>query len=160
MNDTPLDETATKFSVMTGRQAGQAMLLAGAAGAIAWGLTVILDKYVFQAILCSGDGERCGMSLQYGAITASVLAGILMLLGLVRLGVFRPLLVVLAATVSLWGLVEMVRVWPWYYAVLAMVVLYALAYGTFSWISRIRNFWVALGISVVLLVAVRFLLTS
>lgn len=160
MNDTPLDETATKFSVMTGRQVGQVMLLAGAVGAIAWGLAILLDKYVFQPILCSGDGERCSMSLQYGAITASVLAGILMLLGLVRLGVFRPLLVVLASTISLWGLIDMVQKWSWYYAVLTMVVLFALAYGAFSWVSRIRNFWVALGISIILLIAVRFLLTS
>ncbi len=160
MNDTPLDETATKFSVMTGRQVGQTMLLTAAGGAITWGLAVLLDKYAFQPILCSGDGERCGISLQYGAITASILVAIFMLLGLVRLGIFRPLLVVLAATASLWGLAEMVRVWPWYYAVLGMVVLYALAYGTFSWVSRIRNFWIAFGISVVLLVAVRFLLTS
>jgi hypothetical protein len=160
MNDTPLDETATKFSVMTGRQVMQILVFAGAVGAIAWGLTVLLDKYVFQAILCSGEAAKCNMSFQYGAITASIIAGILMLLGLVRLGVFRPLLVVIASVASLWGLIEIVQVWPWYYAVLAMIVLFAFAYGAYSWIARIRNFWIALGVSVLLLVAVRFLITS
>jgi len=160
MNDTYTEETPAKFTLMERRQFGRILLLGAISGLIVWGLSFLLDRYVYQTILCQSGASDCSASDQYSMITASIIAGVLTLLALVRSGVFRPLLVVLAVVVSLWSLVETLWTAEWYYAAICSVVLYALAYGAYSWIARIRSFWIALGISIVLMVAVRFVITS
>ena len=160
MNDTIIEEAPATFTMMERRQFWQILLLGAISGLLVWGLSFLLDTYVYQAILCQNGASDCGASDQYSMITASIVAGVLALLALVRLGVFRPLLVVLAVVVSLWSLVETLWTAQWYYAAICSVVLYALAYGAYGWIARIRSFWIALGISIVLMVAVRFVITS
>lgn len=160
MNDTPIEEAPTKFTTMNKRELGKVLLLGAVAGLAIWGISVLADKYIFQALLCQNDALRCDMTSQYSMIGAMVVVGVLALLGLIRLAVFRPLLVVLAVMVSLWSLTEVLWTTEWYYAALGSVLLYALAYATFSWIARILNFWIALIICVILVVAIRFVITS
>ena len=161
MNETPVEETPSTFTLMGMRDFIWILLLGAGAGLLVWGLAYLLDVYVFEAILCKGTiTTQCHSAPQYGAVTASLVAAILMLLGLVRLGVYRPLLVVLAVTISLWGLTEILWDFAWYIAAFWTIVLYALAYGVFAWISRVRMFWVALIVSFGLLLVMRFLMTS
>ena len=82
------------------------------------------------------------------------------LVTLARMRVYRPLLVVLAATVALWGLESSIASLPWYWGLLAVVVFFALAYGLFSWLARIRNFIMAVVITVVVVVVIRLLLVA
>ena len=93
-------------------------------------------------------------------ITATILMAIAALLALVRFRIFRPMLVVLAATLSLWGLTELTHPLAWYWALIASAALYALAYGVFVWLVRVRVFWVALVLTILLIMAVRAVLTS
>jgi hypothetical protein len=161
MNETPVEETPPAFTVMGLRDFLWVLLLGAGAGLLVWGAAYLLDVYVFEAILCKGSvTTQCRMAPQYGAVTASIASAIVMLLVLVRLGVYRPLLVVLGATISLWGLTEILWNFTWYVSALWMMALYALAYGVFTWISRIRMFWLALIVSFGLLLVMRFLMTS
>ncbi|HMI08945.1 MAG TPA: hypothetical protein VK497_00925 [Candidatus Saccharimonadales bacterium] len=161
MNETPVDETPSTFTSMAMRDFIWVLLLGAGAGLLVWGLSYLLDVYVFQAIFCKGDVTvQCSAAPQYGAATASIVTAILMLLGLVRLGVYRPLLVVLAVTISLWGLTEFLLDATWYVSALWTILLYALAYAVFTWISRVRMFWLAVIISFGLLLVMRFLMTS
>jgi len=126
---------------------------------LTWGLSWLLSTYVFSAILC-GDGDtRCASVGMYGEITSTVIIAIIALVGLVRLRVFRPMLVVIAATISLWGMIGVLSSLAWYWVLLACVVLYAIAYGLFVWIVRIRLFWAALVVCLLLIIAVRYVMT-
>ena len=79
---------------------------------------------------------------------------------LARFRVYRPLLVVLTATVALWDLGTTILPMAWYWALLVGAVLFALAYTLFAWVSRIRNFILAVVVAVVMVVIVRFVLVA
>jgi uncharacterized membrane protein len=80
------------------------------------------------------------------------------LFGLIRLRVYRPLLVVLASAVSLWGIAGMAWGLTWYLGALVAAVMYLLAYGLYAWVARTRMFLIALAVTVVLVVVVRLAL--
>lgn len=153
------DETQPTFMLMTNRDLLSVIMLGGVIGMITWGLSWLLGNYVFEAILCGGDAIQCSSATMYAEITATILAAIAALFALVRLRVFRPMLVVIAATASLWGLIGAISSLPWYLVMIASIVLYALAYGLYVWIVRIRRFWVAAVVILLLIIAVRYIMT-
>lgn len=157
-----MDETQqeqTTLIDMNIQQFLRVVLIGAVTGAVVWGLTLLLDTYVLQGIVCKGAGSaQCASSFEYAGISASILAGGLGLLGLVRIRVFRALLVVIAVMVSLWGIGSLLREWDWPVALAVSVVFYAAAYGLFAWIARLRSFIMTLVIVVILIVAIRFVM--
>ena len=153
------DETQPQFMLMANRDLAMVILLGAIAGLLTWVLSWLLGNYVFTAILCGGGDTRCASAPMYAEITATVIVAIVALVALVRLRVFRPLLVVIAATVSLWGMIGMLSSLAWYWVMLASILLYAVAYGLFVWVVRIRLFWAALIVILLLIIAVRYVMT-
>ena len=98
------EDTQSPFIAMSRQQFTQIFATGIVVGLVVWGLSLLLDNYVYQLLLCRGEGGRCESSLQYAQITAIVLGALVGLFALVRLQVFRPLLVVIAATLALWGI--------------------------------------------------------
>ena len=92
--------------------------------------------------------------------TATILGAAAGLFGLVRLYVFRPLLVVAAAVVALWGLITIVSPFAWYIALPVVMVLYGFAFAAFAWLVRLRHFLIALISVIVVIVIVRLVLNS
>lgn len=141
---------------------GRVMVIGAIIGLAAVALYFVLSKYVFTPILCGqfAGGDRCDSTLQFANALALIFAGVAGLFALVRQRVFRPLLVVLLSTIALWQVIPAaVSLNGWLLAVF-MAVLFALAYGLFTWIVQIRSFAVAAIISVVLVVATWWLLVS
>lgn len=142
------------------RTALQIFLTGFIVGAVIWGLTLLLDRYVVAPLAC-GDvtlEASCNSTVIAGHV-ASILGMIGGVLALVRFGVFRPLLIGLAALVSLWGVMTWLIGVEWYIALPVVAVLYGLAYSVFGWLSRIRNFIVTL-IAIVLVIAACRVLVS
>jgi hypothetical protein len=152
------DEKASMITDMSIRQLIQVLLGGLVIGAVVGGLTLLLSTYLFKVTPCVA--ETCGTGGQYSAILAGIVGGAAGLFWLMRVQVFRPLLVVLAVTIALWGIAEEILNWPWYAVVLASAGLHALAYGFFAWISRIRLFWVVIILVLVMIVGLRFILAS
>jgi hypothetical protein len=123
-------------------------------------MTFLLENYVFKAILCQGMASAtCGVTSQYAETVATILAGGVGLFGLVRFRVFRPLLIVIATGVGMWGIIGITTVlFPWYGVGLACVLLYMFSYLAFAWILRIKLFWIAVVLLLILIVSVRLLL--
>lgn len=142
------------YEVLTiaGVGAGVGLVVSGAAYA--------LNQYVFQAIMCQGDSAGCEQSSYYAMIVAMVIGALLGLIALVQARVYRPLLIVLAATIGLWGFSTLTAGIAWYWGLLVPVVLFALSYMLFAWIARIRSFVAALIVSVVLVVAMQYIMMS
>ena len=130
------------------------------AGLLVWGLTYVIESFVLKALLCPDvDARTCSAASQYGEMIATILVGAVSLFVLVKLQVFRPLLVVIAAVVSLWGLVGILSGLPLYVIALSVASLYLLSYLAFTWITRLRIFWVVAALLVLMIIAIRVILT-
>jgi hypothetical protein len=161
MAETYQDEKTTPIIAMSVKQIMQVAVLGILVGLLVWAFTYILETYILKALLCQGSQTmKCALATNYAGIAASILAAGVGLFGLVKIGIFRPLLVVIAATVSLWGLLGIIGAMPLYGVLIFSAGLTALSYIAYSWIARIRLFWLAVLLMVVLIVVVRLVLMS
>lgn len=135
------------------------LVLGGLIGLLVWTIGALLDRYVFGSYFCEGDvRSQCGSAANYAIAAATLVGAIAALGGLVRLRVYRPLLVVIATIIATWGLVQLSWGFSWFTSILVTVILYAVAYGLFSWIARVREFWISLVVMIIVVVAVRLAL--
>ena len=146
---------------MTRQQFMQTVMTGLVVGLVVWGLSLLLEMYVFEPLLCrSGDGNQCGATLTYAGIVANGIGLGIGVSGLVYFRVFRPLLVGLATMLTLWSLTVMTADWVWYLTGFAVVALYAVAYALYGWVARLKSFWVALAVSILLVAITRLVITS
>lgn len=160
MTESYVNQPRPKFAEMTGRMIVHVALLGMFLGLIAWGVTALVSNYVIDPLFCKADGGNFSVCSQGGLLAsnlASLLVGVLGVVALLRLGVFRPLLISLAAVITLWGLGPWMGALPWYEALIWSVILYTIAYVAFSWLARVRVFWIALLATVILVVAARII---
>lgn len=130
-------------------------------GLAAWLLGMILDAALFRFIFCrEADLSGCATSGAYGNAAGLLIATGIGVWALVRIQIFRPLLIGLAAALTLWGIYDTLDAQPWYVAMLVGIVLFGLAYMLFGWIMRLRSMLWAIVVTVLLLVVVRFVLNS
>lgn len=138
------------------RQVWQIAVTGLIVGLLVWGVAWLFQTYLYSIVLCRGDlVAKCASAPQYATATAAVIATGIGLFALARLQVFRPLPVVLAAVISLWGMTTLTTAMPWFGAAIAIALLYAVAYALFSWVARIRSFLLAVLLMTVLVVIVR-----
>lgn len=155
------DVRVSPLVTMTARELIGTVVLGMVAGLIVAGLVYVLNKFVFTPILCRpGLGTDCTQAPTYSTIVAYVIAGFVGIIALARLRIYRPLLVVIAASIALWGAYALVQGMVWYWSALAIALLFGFAYGAFAWIARVRSFLMALVLTVVLVVAVRLMLNA
>ena len=122
---------------------------------------IMLYKFVFSTVLCRAQSTgSCDQAPSYAAIVTLIISLVAGVGALARLRIYRPLLVVIAALVSLWGLQSDVMGMPWYWAVPATAVLFGLAYALYAWLSRIRNFILAIVVIAVVVILVRWMLVA
>lgn len=117
----------------------QVAILGAGVGLIGWLLSLFIGQFILTPVMCGGNSLNCGATSAAGAI-AMILAGLVGLLGLVRLSVYRPLLIVIAAVISLWGMSVWVEGLAWFEALSWSVLLTGLIYATFAWLVRPRPF--------------------
>ncbi len=106
-------------------------------------------------ILLFGLNFRVIKSPAIGIASAILVGALAGLISMTTLQVYRPLLIVLAATVSLWGFHGLVDGMAWYWTLLVLAVLFSLAYALFAWLARIRSFIFALAVVTIAVVLVR-----
>lgn len=124
-------------------------------------LAYILNKFVFGAILCRGTSlTECARTPEYAMAVAIILGAVVALFNLVRIRTYRSLLVVIAATLSLWGFTALVWNMPWYVAGIVSILLFALSYLLFAWLARIRSFVISVIAIVAMVVVTRLLLAA
>lgn len=122
-------------------------------GLATWLLTYLLERFILQAIFCGGNqAANCSNSAVYAGNIAAVIMAIVGLTVLVKLSVFRPLLIVLATMVSLWGMAGWLSGLTLFETIVFSALLYAACYAAYTWLARIRNAVVM--VIVVVLVAI------
>lgn len=134
----------------------QVVLLGAGLGVLYWLLTLLIKQIVFVPLFC-GDptNSACVGATGSAGVIALIITTIAGLLGLVRLAIYRPLLVVLAAAVCLWGVSAWTANMYWFEALAWTIVLFALCYTLFTWLVRPRSFGFALVLVVVSVILIR-----
>ena len=128
-------------------------LLGAALGLAAWALTYVLERYVLSSILCGG--EVCAQGTVYAGNIAGVVIAIVGVAVLVRMGIYRPLLIALGAVISLWGLAAWLNGMNVLESVGWTALLYVFAYSAYAWLARIRNVVIMLVLITALVIASR-----
>ena len=155
MNETA-SETRSSLVPMTWRELARIGVIGAVIGALSVGLYVLFHTYIFQAVLCRDQANTaCGQAATYAAITTAFIASFVAVVVLAHIRVYRPLLIILAAILALWGIQSIVAVLPWYWALAGMIAVGALAYSLFAWIARIRSFILSAVVAIVIAVIIR-----
>lgn len=136
------------------------ILLGALTGIVMWVLGMFLYRFVLDAYLCQGDiSSQCSEgTANYAALIAGIVGSVGALFGLIQLRVYRPLLVVIASMFSLWGIIQITWGIGWFTGILMVGLLYGLAFGVYSWIARLREFWIAFISIILIILAVRLAL--
>ena len=155
MNETA-SETRSSLVPMTWRELARIGAIGAVIGALSVGLYVLFHAYIFQAVLCRDQAKAaCAQAATYAAITTAFIASFVAVVVLAHIRVYRPLLIILAAILALWGIQSIVAVLPWYWALAGMIAVGALAYSLFAWIARIRSFILSAVAAIVIAVIIR-----
>ena len=127
-------------------------------GVATWLFTLLVRQVVMVPLFC-GDPTNgaCVDATSIAGYVATIIGGVIGLMALVRFGAFRPLLIVIAAIISLWGLGGWTSSLPWFTALAWSVILYSLVYTAVAWFARIRPFVPAVVVVVVVVVFARIL---
>lgn len=128
-------------------------------GAIAWGGGVLISRFIIEPVFCAtpDSASICQTRDLTTFNIALVLGSFVGLLVMVRSRVYRPLLISIAATVTLWSVLSLVSNETWILRLLWVLGLSALAYALYGWISQLRSFAAALIITVIVVVGIRLL---
>lgn len=138
-----------------------ALVIGAFVGTAGWLITLFLQQYFIGPVFCTGSDSLSACT--NGSTIAWALAHILVIgasvVAMVRFVIYRPLLVALAAIVTLWGINSWLDGQVWWSAALLQALLFGLAYGTYAWIARTRQFWFAALATVLVIVLCRFVLS-
>lgn len=136
----------------------QVALLGAGVGVAVWLLSLIIKQIVLVPLFC-GDpaGSMCVGANDTAGTIGLIIGSFIGLLGLVRLSVYRPLLIVIAAAISLWGVTSLVSELTWFEALGWTILLYAVVYALFAWLVRPRAFAVAVVLILVAVVLARLI---
>lgn len=159
--DVEVTQGVLPFIGMSGRDVRDILLSGAGVGAFVAALYLLLNNFVFSAVLCRPQQDtQCADAPQYAMIVATVIGAIAGLVTLARVRAYRPLFIVLFATIAIWFGGIPVASYAWYWILLVLLGLYAVAYLLFAWLARLRSFLLATIVSILVLVLVRLVATS
>lgn len=145
---------------MYGREVVVVLLSGVLAGALIAVGYYLLAHFVFGAVMCrEGSTNNCSDAPSYAMTVSMIVGGLVGLIALAQARVYRPLLIILATAISLWGFHELIHDIAWYWGLLIIGALFGLAYMLFAWVVRPRSFVLATILTVLLVVLLRFVFT-
>ena len=134
-----------------------ATLVGAIVGLSGWLLTLAIQYWLIEAVFCrSADTfSVCANGGNIAWVTAHLVVVIASVVALVRVNVYRPLMVVIASLLALWGLGAWLAPMAWYFFLGWEVVLFALAYTLFTWLASLERFIFSLFLTIAVVVVVR-----
>lgn len=129
-------------------------------GLFGWLFSLLVQNFFIANLFCR-SADDFGVCANGGTVSwgiAFVIIGIISVFALVRANVYRPLLIVLAAFVALWGIAPWLAPLAWYWVGLWNALLFALAYAVFAWVASIDRFLYSTLLALVIIVLARLAL--
>ncbi len=144
----------TAWATMEWRKLLSIFVLGTLAGVVTYALYVLLLQFVFEPIMCRENSAlaRCESKEDFASVVAIIVGSTIGLILLVRERVYRPLLVIAAVALGLWGIFSLVAGMQWLVGTAVVALGFGLAYAAFAWLAQPVSFLVAL-ICVTVLVA-------
>ncbi len=110
-------------------------------GVLYWWLTVLIERYT-NSLGIAGD-------------IASILVATIGIIIMLNMHTARPLVVVLASVISLWGLAQLTNGLVWFEIIVWSALLYGLAYTLFSWVIRYKRTVTVLIVAIIIVFIMR-----
>lgn len=148
-------ETNQQIAIFSRRSVITVAIIGALVGLVTWALVLLFERFLIEPLFCSSTDNFhiCANSGSIASNLATVFAAVFGLFGLVRYGYFRPLIIAIASACVLWGLSPALGGLSWYESLIWLVLLSALSYVTFAWLTRYRQFTIML-IAVIVAVAI------
>jgi len=129
-------------------------------GLVAWFLTFILARYVVDPLMCRDvvNAASCANSTSIAGNIATIFTGLLGLFLIIRLQIPRLAIIAVATAAITWNLaaltdgLALLEVAGW------SIVVYALSYLLFYWITRGSRLAISLIVSLIIVVIIRIAL--
>ena len=136
------------------------ILLGAVTGLIFWILTIIVGKYIIDPAACGRmfDAALCTDSTPLAGNVAAILAAVIGLIAMVRIGIARPIFIAVATAALLWNLGTWTNGLFWLEAVVWSIALYAGTYALFAWIIRFASLWATIALTVLIVLIIRIAL--
>lgn len=137
----------------------RALFIGAGVGIAGWLLTLFFRNIVIENIFCR-SADTFAICSNGGTIAwniAFVIVSLASVFILMRIGMYRPLLIVLAAMVTLWGIAGWLLPMIWWQSMLWSGVLFGLAYALFAWLASHTVFVVSLVSSVIAVILIRLI---
>ena len=161
MADIYAEEKVEPVTPMKSRDLMAVIFIGALVGLVLWIVYWFLSSFLTPRLFCNDTMvSSCATARAVSDGIGLTIGAIIALLGLIRLRIFRPLLVVLAVLLCLGGLAQKVDGLSWYWSAAVCVGLFAGSYALYTWVARIKAFWLAVLVTVVLAVATRLILFS
>jgi hypothetical protein len=125
-------------------------------GAVTWVVSFLMSKFATGPMFCPGGGTCEAGDAIAGNVTL-VLASVVGMLVLVRQGVYRPMLIVIAAALTLWNIGGWLSGIVWYEAIGWSALIYMVTYVAYAWLVRLKNFVIVLVVLAALIIFVRYI---
>lgn len=147
----------TRIATFSRRSVITVAIIGAIVGAITWGLVLLLEHLLIIPIFCSSTGNFsvCANGGEVAGNLATVFAAVFGAFALVRYGYYRPIVIAIASACVLWGLSPALGGLDWFEALVWTVLLSALTYLTFAWLTRMRHFVIMLVVVIVAVIIVR-----
>lgn len=147
----------TYYKQVISSRIGLAAVSGVVAGALIWLLNILLQHLVFQPLFCQAAASQgaCVDSNVWSWWIAAVVMGMISLMALVRGLVYRPLLVIVASLITVWGIWDWLGAYSWWQATLWQALIFGLAYALYTLLARINNFIFSLLAMIAAVVIVR-----
>jgi hypothetical protein len=136
------------------------IVLGAVTGLIFWLLTILIANYVINPLACGRlfNATLCVDPTPVAGTIAAILAAVVGVISMVRIGAARPIIIAVASAALLWDLGAWTDGLFWLEAVAWSIVLYAAVYALFAWITRYANLWIVVATSVLIVLIIRIAL--
>lgn len=149
--------TTTTNGVLGQASALKAFVIGAIVGVVGWLLTLFFRSVVVENLFCRSTDTFSVCS--NGGTIAWVAGMVIVLLAsvfmLTQANIYRPLLVVIAVAVALWGVGSWFLPMTWWAGLLWQGVVFGLAYAAFSWLAAHERFIISLVAVIVVVVVAR-----
>lgn len=129
-------------------------------GVLFWVLTALLSRYVIEPITCQQivDVAACVDATSRAGMIAAILTGFVAVLVMVRMRIAQPIILAVGTAAILWDLAAWTTGLLWIEAIAWSILLYALCYGLFGWITRVPRLIIAIIIGLIICLSIRIIL--
>jgi len=139
---------------------GRTIAVGAALAVVFWLLTLLIGRFIVEPLVCRQivDATMCNDATPLAGKIATIFTAVLGIVVMVRMRIARPIIIAVATAAVLWDLAAWTQGLFWLEGIIWSVLLYALCFALFAWITRYVTLWVTIVVSIVIVLIVRIAL--